>query len=429
MEVEKTSSTSSWRSSRPGILAVACLAVFIDMILYGIVIPIQPRLLTSSGVPDSSLDIHQAILLASYALGMLVSTPIFGVLSDRTGNRQIPMLLGLAALAISTVSFAFVRTFALLVVARVIQGVSGAATWVVGLAMVADAYPSDDGLGFAIGIVWSFHTVGGFLGPLVGGFFGEYYGLPYPFLLCAALSVVDLIARLVIKPPPPRRNTGRTTKRIGILTIVRNRKIFLTLIAILVYSGAFSAIELFVALWLEQDWGYSESKTSLFMLAFILPNIIMGILIGWMSDRVPRHKIIAAGLLLHGLAAPLIPLSKNVVSLLIFSMLFGITSPIIGTPSTPLLITLVEQQLGGTSYAQVYAVFNMTYSCGMILGPWIVGVIKASHGFAWGMMVISVVSVVFSPIFWFGCSVDLSREPVKNGEEHLLTDVIPQETA
>jgi MFS family permease len=110
-------------------------------------------------------------------------------------------------------------------------------------------------------------------------------------------------------------------------------------------------------------------------------------------------------------------------------MLFGITSPIIGTPSTPLLITLVEQQLGGTSYAQVYAVFNMTYSCGMILGPWIVGVIKASHGFAWGMMVISVVSVVFSPIFWFGCSVDLSREPVKNGEEHLLTDVIPQETA
>ena len=144
---------SGWRESRVAVLVVASLAVFIDMLLYGVVIPIQPAILRECGIADHSIDLYQSLLFGSLALGLFISTPIFGIVSDRLQNRKIPMLLGLAALTITTVCFAFTRHFGLLVVARLAQGVSAAATWVVGFAMVADAYPSDEGLGFATGIV------------------------------------------------------------------------------------------------------------------------------------------------------------------------------------------------------------------------------------------------------------------------------------
>lgn len=409
--------TAKWRGSRNGVLAVTCLAIFIDMVLYGVVIPIQPRLLLEAGISKTHIDFYQTVLFGSYAVGLFLATPVFGVVSDRTGNRKVPMLLGLFALSAATITFAYVRTFPLLVIARLMQGVAAASTWVVGFAMVADAYPSDDGLGFALGIVYSSHTVGGFLGPLVGGFLGEYYGLEYPFLFCAALSLIDLVGRLIIQPPKAVLN--KTSKaKVGLINFLKCPKILLCIMAILTYSSAFCSIELFASVWLEHEWGFSESRTSLCMLAFIVPSIIMGIIIGWLSDRLPRHKIIATGLFLHGLAIPLIPLSTSIPLLILFSALFGVTSPIIGTPVTSHLIGISEG-LGGSSYARIYAIFNMAYSCGMILGPWLVGMIKAWVGFFWGMFSLLIISVSLAPIFWlYG-----EKRPIEHPiEEHLLDD-------
>jgi MFS family permease len=389
---------ASWRESRAGVLAVASLAIFIDMLLYGMVIPIQPRLLRDSGIQLNETDFYQAVLCGSYAVGMFIATPVIGIISDRMQNRKIPMLCGLLALAVSTMSFAYVRRFPLLVTARLAQGVSAAATWVVGFAMVADAFPSDGGLGYAVGLLLSCHTVGGFLGPLVGGFLGQYYGLQYPFLLCSALSTIDLIGRLAIKPRRPVHKDS-TVSDLGILQIIQNRNVILTLITILIYSSSFSAIEVFIAYWLENDWGFSESKTSVLMLSFILPNIGMPVLVGWIAERVERQKVIAMGLILHGIAAPFIPLSWNMVTLIAFSVIYGVTAPIIGTPLSPHLVHVVERIGGGASHARVYALFNMTYSLGMILGPWVVGAIKKQTSFAWGMVVITVACIGYAPIF------------------------------
>lgn len=403
---------TSWRQSRTAVLVVASLAVFIDLLLYGVIIPIQPALLEECGIDMVHLDYYQSLLSGSLAAGLFVSTPIFGIVSDRLRTRKTPMLAGLIALALSTTFFAFTRSFPLLVIARLAQGISAAATWVVGFAMVADAYPSERegkdynggeaktmGLGTAIGIVLGAHTVGGFVGPLVGGFLGEHYGLHWPFLLCAALALIDLLGRLVIDPPPPRAPL-KTDHSLGMLFLLRQPTVLITLVTVVFIAASYSSMEVFGASWLIRSWGFSESQTSILMLGFIFPNMIAAVLVGWLCDRLPCHRIMAMGLLLHAIAAPLVPLANSVVSLVAFSVLFGATAPIVSAPVSPHLTAIVDR-LGGACYARLYAIFNMTWSVGMMCGPWLVGWIKGQWGFFWGMLSVSILCLAWSPICWF----------------------------
>lgn len=414
-----------WRQSRAAVLVVASLAVFIDLLLHGVIIPIQPALLEECGVDMAHLDFYQALLFGSLAAGLFVSTPIFGIVSDRLRTRRAPMLAGLLALALSTIFFAFIRSFPLLVIGRLAQGVSAAATWVVGFAMVADAYPSGEedadkgrgtmGLGTAVGIVLGAHTVGGFMGPLVGGFLGEYYGLQWPFLFCAALALVDLLGRLVIDPPPPRP-PSQADNSLGILALLRERSVLVTLVAVVIIAASYSSMEIFGASWLNRTWGFSESRTSLLMLGFILPNMIAAVLVGWLCDRLPRHKIMAVGLLLHGLTAPLVPLASSVGPLIAFSVLFGGTAPIVSAPVSPHLTAIVDR-LGGACYARLYAIFNMTWSVGMMAGPWLVGWIKGQWGFFWGMLSISILCLIWAPVCWF-----FNELPSRQTHPQLISD-------
>lgn len=118
--------TQSWfgrfRRSPAAVLFVACLAVFTDMLIYGAVIPLVKVLLVSVGLNGEFEAVAGTTLFAMYAVGLFVATPIFGIVSDRLSNRQIPMLIGLCGLAVTTVLFTFADTFALLIVARVFQG-------------------------------------------------------------------------------------------------------------------------------------------------------------------------------------------------------------------------------------------------------------------------------------------------------------------
>ena len=81
-------------------------------------------------------------LFGSYALALLITTPIFGMISDKLGRRG-PMLWGILGLAAATLLFAFANTFWFLLLVRILQGCAAAITWTAGLALLADFYPSE----------------------------------------------------------------------------------------------------------------------------------------------------------------------------------------------------------------------------------------------------------------------------------------------
>lgn len=142
-----------WRSNTFFIVATVAIAMFTDLFLYGLVVPILPFLLMQrTHIPSDQIQSNVSILLAVFAAASVVSSPIAGVFADKVSARQLPFLVGLVAMLVSTIIFALGQSLAVLIIARIFQGISAAVVWTVGLALVLDTVGPDN-LGKTIGSV------------------------------------------------------------------------------------------------------------------------------------------------------------------------------------------------------------------------------------------------------------------------------------
>ncbi|KAK5625270.1 hypothetical protein RRF57_000986 [Xylaria bambusicola] len=128
-----------WRSNTLFILTTVAVGLFTDLFLYGLVIPVLPFMLQSRlSIPGDKTQSYVSGLLAAYAGASVVSSIPAGWIADRTNSRQLPFLSGLAALLAATIMLALGKNITVLVVARILQGISAAVVWTIGLAMVLD---------------------------------------------------------------------------------------------------------------------------------------------------------------------------------------------------------------------------------------------------------------------------------------------------
>ena len=142
-----------YRSNTLFILATVAIGLFTDLFLYGLVVPVLPFMLQERvNIPPEKVQSYVSGLLAAYAGASVVSSVPSGWIADRTDARQLPFLAGLAALLGATILLAFGQTIAVLIAARILQGISGGVVWTVGLAMVLDTVGPEN-LGKVIGSV------------------------------------------------------------------------------------------------------------------------------------------------------------------------------------------------------------------------------------------------------------------------------------
>ena len=144
-----------WRSSTFFIVSTVGIGLFTDLFLYGLVVPILPFILRDRvQLQPDQIQSHVSALLAAYAgASVLFSLPA-GIIADKLPTRQLPFLIGLTALLLDTLLLFLGQNVAVLVVARVLQGISAAVVWTVGLALVLDTVGPDN-LGKTIGSVRS----------------------------------------------------------------------------------------------------------------------------------------------------------------------------------------------------------------------------------------------------------------------------------
>ncbi|KAI2466182.1 MFS transporter-like protein [Annulohypoxylon bovei var. microspora] len=187
-----------WRSSTPFIVATVAVGLFTDLFLYGLVVPVLPFMLRSRlSIPQSEIQACVSGLLAAYAGASVLASVPAGWIADRTSSRQAPFLSGLAALLAGTVMLAIGQSVPVLVAARVLQGVSGAVVWTVGLAMVLDTVGPQN-LGKVVGSIFSFISVGGLMAPVVGGVLYEKTGYLGVFGVALGVLGLDFIMRLLV---------------------------------------------------------------------------------------------------------------------------------------------------------------------------------------------------------------------------------------
>ena len=161
---------SSIRGKPAAALFVVSLAVFVDLLVYGMMVPVLPGYASGLGASQSTLG----LLLGAFGVAVVAATPLFGVLSDRYGSKW-PMVGGLVGLAASTLLFAYAPGLGWLFVARTLQGASSAASWVAGLALLARVYPAAE-RGRAMGTAMAGTVLGTLLGPPLGGFLHDVGG-------------------------------------------------------------------------------------------------------------------------------------------------------------------------------------------------------------------------------------------------------------
>lgn len=149
-------------------LVVVIVALFTDGFLYGLIIPLTPR--SPARITE---DWMLGLTAGSYAVGVILATLIFGLISNRLGRRRL-MLGGAFMQLLTILIFANTDRFAAVLLARGVQGVAAAATWMMGLALVAQSFTRNRAqmMGFAI----LGNTLGLVLGPVVGGFLYDQYG-------------------------------------------------------------------------------------------------------------------------------------------------------------------------------------------------------------------------------------------------------------
>lgn len=171
-------------------IGVVFAIVLIDMLGFGIVMPVLPRLIMDlGGLPIDSAAVFAGWLGAGYAAIQFVFAPIIGNLSDRYGRRPV-LLASVAAMALDYTLLGFAQSLRWLVVGRIVAGMTGA-SWSAAYAYIADITPPEKraanfglmGMAFGLGFI---------LGPAAGGLLGAI-DLRLPFFAAAALAAVNVV--------------------------------------------------------------------------------------------------------------------------------------------------------------------------------------------------------------------------------------------
>jgi len=173
------------------------ITVLIDIIGFGIIIPILPELLSEMmgiGVNDASK--YGGYLLFAFAIPQFLFSPFFGNLSDRFGRRPI-ILLSLFGFSIDYLILALAPSYAWLVIGRIIAGFFGA-SYTTASAYIADV-STDEDRSKNFGLLGAAFGLGFIIGPLIGGVLGSY-SLRLPFYAAAALTFINFLYGYFILP-------------------------------------------------------------------------------------------------------------------------------------------------------------------------------------------------------------------------------------
>ena len=376
-------------TNRKKALFVVTLAVFTDMFIHGMIVPILPIYAGSLGISQTALG----FLFGSYALALLITTPIFGMISDKLGRRG-PMLWGILGLAAATLLFAFANTFWFLLLARILQGCAAAITWTAGLALLADFYPSEE-RGQAMGIALSGQAIGILVGPSLGGWLYQIGGYMFPFFVATGMAVLDGLLRLLLLKEEPHREKQTEQQPFELL---RNQQFLLIVGAVMIGAAVPSALQPTLPARFEAVF---HATPLVIGLLFAVPTIAYAViapLIGRLSTKLGHARMTVLGFIITALAMAFVTLPSNIYLEIAALSLIGIGMGMILAPSLPRMADLAQEK-ENASYGFTFAIYNTAYSVGMMMGPVLSGLLSENFGLQWAYVILAGAIVLYMMVF------------------------------
>jgi MFS transporter, DHA1 family, solute carrier family 18 (vesicular amine transporter), member 1/2 len=370
---------------RHKVLALASSVLFIDMIGYGIVIPILPLYASTLGATTTGIG----FLFASYSFVFLFALLPLCHVVDNYGKKK-PIVLGMLLLGISSLFYAFSTSLFLLTISRMLQGFSASLTWAAALPLASQA-TTEDRRGLEMSIISIAIGLGSILGPVIGGL-GSFH-TPFYFLALVTFCLGFLCLFSLEEPEEVRKHKEYSKLKEKIIRLLQVKEVQCSCLAV-VFCWFF--------------WGMLEVLFPLYLQAGSYPRFVIGILFGVsgiafvifqpvagiFSDRVGRMLPILLGLLFLALIAPM-PFHLITLSYLLVSMAFlGLVSAFIYAPTLSLIGDAVPKEDQGIAYGLNTWMFSVSY----IVGPWLAGILADAFSLQAPFYVCSMVMIIGSVI-------------------------------
>jgi DHA2 family multidrug resistance protein-like MFS transporter len=183
------------------VIALPCLLYSMDLTVLNLAVPH----LSADLAPSSAQLLWIVDIYGFMVAGALIT---MGTLGDRIGRRRL-LLIGAAAFGVASVIAAFSRTAEMLIVTRALLGLAGATLAPSTLSLIRNMFHDPDQRRVAIGIWVTSYSVGGAIGPLIGGVLLQYFWWGSVFLISVPVMVLLLVAGPVLLPEFRDPNAGR----------------------------------------------------------------------------------------------------------------------------------------------------------------------------------------------------------------------------
>ena len=346
-----------YRASRPVVLACITTATFTDLVAYSVAVPVLPDIATRFNASPTMIG----LLFGSFGVTLLTLSLPMGLLSDRVG-RKGPMMFGLVLLAASTLAFAYAQSLPMLFAARLVQGAADGMTWIVGFAMIADLYGPDE-RGRAMGLAMAGSTLGIIIGPVLGGWLYEIGGIQLPFLVVAAMAVIDLIVFALVAPQT--RGSGASVPMRRVLT---HRPIAITALVVVAGAGTIAMLEPVIPLVMQTRVGLGPAAVGTLFGIAAVSSTLMHPIYGRLSDRWGGRRLMMVGLVASAFVLPLLNLATDFRSAALAMVPMWMIFSMIVTPSLTYMAE-VAFAAGFEAYGVVYGVYNTAWAVGLMIAP------------------------------------------------------------
>jgi len=356
-------------SSRTSALSFIFVTILIDVIGFGVIIPVTPRLIATLAHEDL---VHAAKdgawLLFTFAIAQFIFSPILGGLSDQFGRRPV-LLSSLLGFGLDYLFMAFAPTLPWLFLGRAIAGITGA-SFTTASAYIADiSTPEKRAQNF--GMIGAAFGIGFIVGPAMGGLVSQYFGIRAPFVLAAILCFLNLSYGYFILPesllPENRRPFDwKRANPIGSLLHLRKYPVVSGLVVslVLIYIGSHAV---------QSNWGYftmfrfkwSEATVggSLAMVG-LLVGLVQGLLIRVINPRIGAKNSVYVGMALYSLGMILFAFANQGWMMFLFLVPYCL-----GGIAGPALQGIISGQVPPNEQGELQGALTSLISVTSIIGP------------------------------------------------------------
>lgn len=342
-------------------LVIIFITVFIDLVGFGIVIPVLPLYAQKYGASETVIG----LLLAIYSVMQFIFAPILGKLSDRVGRRPV-LFVSLIGTAIGFLTMGLANTFWLLFLGRIIDGITGG-NISTAQAYIADVTPPEKRSG-AMGLIGAAFGLGFIFGPFLGGVLSEI-SLAAPFYAAAGLAAANAVALYFLLPESLSEEHRTHSGRASIAQIFRESgswqlgAVFATyFFATVPFALLTATYTLFTAARFGLD---AKHNGYIFASQGVLGVVIQGVLLRRLVKSVGEKFLAVTGTFLLAVSMVALPLVNSIVSLLLVSAIMAIGNSF----AAPVLNGLASKSVSAAWQGRVLGVLQSVASLARIIGP------------------------------------------------------------